>query len=215
MTSQPPTPEEPGPERPAAAKRSRAHLRALGVALLCGAAGATLALVSAGQVWNEGVASFAQGRLPVEAKGSEVTGLPSALALVGLAALVAVFAVRRTARTVVAVLLTLCGLGTGVSALLSARDSTALDERAAEASALTEGSVGALDVTVWPYVSVLAGLLLLTAGLLALRYGASWPSMSGSARYERRGADSRRRRPVDPERPEEMWRALDRGEDPT
>jgi uncharacterized membrane protein (TIGR02234 family) len=53
------------------------------------------------------------------------------------------------------------------------------------------------------------------AGLLALRYGRLWPGMSG--RYERGGAPRPQRRPapVDPDRPEDLWKALDRGEDPT
>ena len=44
-------------------------------------------------------------------------------------------------------------------------------------------------------------------------YGAAWPSMGG--RYERSGAPKPRRRAVDPDRPEELWKAIDRGEDPT
>jgi uncharacterized membrane protein (TIGR02234 family) len=53
--------------------------------------------------------------------------------------------------------------------------------------------------------------MLLCAGLLALSYGRQWPAMSG--RYERAGR--RAPRAVDPDRPEDVWRALDRGEDPT
>ena len=53
--------------------------------------------------------------------------------------------------------------------------------------------------------------------MLALRYGPSWPSMSGSGRYERDRAAGRAPPPprVDPDRPEDLWKALDRGEDPT
>ncbi len=56
---------------------------------------------------------------------------------------------------------------------------------------------------------------LLLAGLLALRFGAAWPAMGG--RYERDGTPRPRkaRTTPDPERPEELWKALDRGEDPT
>ena len=69
--------------------------------------------------------------------------------------------------------------------------------------------------TAWPYVAAAGGVLLLLAGLLALRYGRLWPAMSG--RYERGGAPRARRTraPADPDRPEEIWKALDRGEDPT
>ena len=65
-------------------------------------------------------------------------------------------------------------------------------------------------------MAAVGGVLILLAGLLALRYGRLWPGMSG--RYERGGAPARPRRraqPVDPDRPEDLWKALDRGEDPT
>ncbi|MES4833623.1 TIGR02234 family membrane protein, partial [Streptomyces anthocyanicus] len=67
--------------------------------------------------------------------------------------------------------------------------------------------------TAWPYVAAVGGALLLLAGLLALRYGRQWPAMSG--RYERSGAPRRRPQTVDPDRPEDLWKAIDRGEDPT
>ncbi|QPP11017.1 TIGR02234 family membrane protein [Streptomyces bathyalis] len=205
---------------PAAVAHSDFARRALALALLCGAAGAALALLASGQVWSHATASFAQGELPVKAKGGDVTGLPSALALVGLAALVAVFAVRRAARILVAALLTLCGAGTGAAALLGAADSGALEEKAARASGLAHAGIETVHVSAWPYVSAAGGVLLVVAGVFALRYGPAWPSMSGSARYERTGRTPRRPRgtapePVDPDRPEDLWKALDRGEDPT
>lgn len=208
-----------------AGRTSGAARRALALALLAGALGAALALVAAGQVWSDATASFAQGHVPVRAKGSEVTSLPSALALVGLAALVAVFAVRRTARHLVASLLALCGVGTAVSALSAVGDTAALSAKAAKVSGLAHTGVDAVRVGAWPYLSAVGGVLLLLAGALALWYGRDWPSMSGSGRYERAsaspgavrrpGAGAPRTAPVDPDRPEELWKALDRGEDPT
>jgi uncharacterized membrane protein (TIGR02234 family) len=215
---------EPAASTGAPARSSaRAARRALALTLLCGAAGAALALLASGQVWSHATASFAQGQLPVKAKGGDVTGLPSALALVGLAALVAVFAVKRAGRVLVAALLALCGTGTVAAALLSAGDSAPLEEKAARASGLARTGVDAVHVSAWPYVSAAGGALLLIAGVLALRYGTAWPSMSGSARYERNERAPRRPRPgsrgaattAEPGRPEDMWKALDRGEDPT
>jgi uncharacterized membrane protein (TIGR02234 family) len=198
------------------ARRSRAAGRALAFALLTGAAGAAVALVAGGQVWSESSVSFAQGEVPVRAKGGDVTELPSALALVGLAALVAVFAVRRKSRAAVAGLLTMCGAGTIGSALFSADDRAPLAEKAAEASGLAHSGVEAVHVTAWPYLSAGGGLLLLFAGVLAVKFGSQWPSMSGSARYERTSRKPRGAPPeVDPDRPEDLWKALDRGEDPT
>ncbi|MFW6689824.1 TIGR02234 family membrane protein [Streptomyces sp. MAR4 CNX-425] len=194
---------------------SRAPLAA---ALLSGALGAAVVLISAGRTWAEGEAAtpVADAALPVTAGGRDVTGLPSALAIVGLAALVAVFAVRRAGRTVVAALLTLCGAGVVAASAAGASDTDALGDQAAEAAGLADTAVHAVGHTAWPWVSLAGGVLLLVAGLLALRYGAGWPAMSG--RYERAGAAAarpRRAAPADPERPEELWKALDRGEDPT
>ncbi|MET7474548.1 TIGR02234 family membrane protein [Streptomyces sp. NPDC005648] len=201
--------------RSEAAGPARAGRLSLAVALPAGALGAAVALLATRQRWSEGTATVAGGAFPLTAKGSDVTGVPAALAIVGLAALVAVFAVRRSGRLLVAALLALCGAGTIAAALLGVSDSSALDEKAAQAAGDTSATVDALSHTAWPYVAAVGGALILLAGLLALRYGRHWPAMSG--RYERDGAPKPRRRPVvaDPDRPEDMWKALDRGEDPT
>ncbi|MFI5682639.1 TIGR02234 family membrane protein [Streptomyces sp. NPDC051636] len=203
---------DPRSQAPASARSGR---RSLAVALLCGALGAAVALLSTRQRWSEGTATVAGGAFPLTARGSDVTGVPAALAIVGLAALVAVFAVRRAGRFLVAGLLALSGAGTVAAALIGASDNSALDEKAAETTGDTSATVAALSHTGWPYVAAAGGALLLLAGLLALRYGRLWPAMSG--RYERDGTPRPRRtaKPVDPERPEELWKALDRGEDPT
>ncbi|WP_053749576.1 TIGR02234 family membrane protein [Streptomyces sp. MMG1533] len=201
--------------RSEAARPARAGRRSLAVALLSGALGAAVALLATRQQWSQGTATVAGGDFPLTAKGSDVTGVPASLAIVGLAALVAVFAVRRAGRFLVAAVLALSGAGTVAAALLGVNDSSALDEQAAKASGDTSATVDALSHTAWPYVAAVGGLLLLLAGLLALRYGRLWPAMSG--RYERSGAPRPRRQApaVDPDRPEDIWKALDRGEDPT
>ncbi|MEU1461410.1 TIGR02234 family membrane protein [Streptomyces sp. NPDC005727] len=200
--------------RSEAAAPSRSGRRSLAVALLCGALGAAVTLLATRQRWSEGTATVAGGAFPLTARGSDVTGVPAALAVVGLAALVAVFAVRRAGRVAVAALLALSGAGIVAAAFAGASDSSALDEEAARTTGDTSAAVTALSHTGWPYVAAAGGVLILLAGLLALRYGPLWPAMSG--RYER-GSDRPRRkaRPADPERPEEIWKALDRGEDPT
>ncbi|MCX4991579.1 MULTISPECIES: TIGR02234 family membrane protein [unclassified Streptomyces] len=200
--------------RSEAAGPDRSGRRSLAVTLLSGALGAAVALLSTRQSWAEGTATVAGGAFPLTAKGSDVTGVPAALAIVGLAALVAVFAVRRSGRLLVSALLALSGAGTVVAAVLGAGDSSALDERAAAASGNTAATASGLSHTVWPYVAAAGGALILLAGLLAVRYGRLWPAMSG--RYERDGRPRPRKvKPVDPDRPEDLWKALDRGEDPT
>ncbi|WP_039637448.1 TIGR02234 family membrane protein [Streptomyces sp. 769] len=209
---QPRTDTEPTPARPA-----RSAKRSLALALLLGAAGAGLALLASGRIWARGTAVLAQGELPRTVTGADVTGVPGALAVVGLAALVAVFAVRRVGRIVVAALLALSGLGVTVAAALGNADTSALREKAADAVGLAGADVHHVTHTAWPWVAAAGGLLLLLAGALALVFGRSWPAMSG--RYERTpgGARGPRRAQAAPdlERPEEIWKSLDRGEDPT
>nr|WP_312870071.1 TIGR02234 family membrane protein [Streptomyces himalayensis] len=209
-----PQPRREGREGASATSAARSGRRSLAAALLLGAVGAAVVLLASRQEWAVGTASFAGGDFPLTAKGSDVTGVPAALAIVGLAALVAVFAVRRAGRVLVSVLLALSGAGTVAAGVLGAGDSSALDEKAAEVSGNTAATVDALTHTAWPYVAAAGGALLLLAGLLALRYGRGWPAMSG--RYERDGTPRPRKAPVvDPDRPEDLWKALDRGEDPT
>ncbi|MCT9009807.1 TIGR02234 family membrane protein [Streptomyces rhizosphaerihabitans] len=200
--------------RSEAAGPSRSGRRSLAVTLLSGALGAAVALLSTRQNWAQGTATVAGGAFPLTVRGSDITGVPAALAIVGLAALVAVFAVRRSGRLLVSALLALSGAGTVVATVLGASDSSALDERAAAASGNTAATAAGIGHTVWPYVAAAGGALILLAGLLALRYGRLWPAMSG--RYERDGRPRPRKvKPVDPDRPEDIWKALDRGEDPT
>lgn len=200
----------------AAAPDSAGSRRSLAAGLLLGAAGATVVLLASGQTWADGKAVVGGGALALKAEGQDVTGVPAALAIVGLAALVAVFAVRGAGRLAVAGLLALSGLGAALSAYLGATDSGALDEKAARSTGDTSATIEALGHTAWPYVTAAGGLLILFAGLLALRFGSRWPTMSG--RYERDGTPRpRKARPTapDPDRPEDLWKALDRGEDPT
>ncbi|MCX4822412.1 TIGR02234 family membrane protein [Streptomyces sp. NBC_01142] len=204
----------PVPQPRAEAASATSSRRSLAAALFLGAVGATVVLLASGQIWAEGTAAVGGGAVPLDAQGSDVTGVPTALAIVGLAALVAVFAVRRAGRLLVSALLALSGAGAALAAFLGASDSAALDAKAAKTTGDTAAAIDALTHTAWPYVAAVGGLLILLAGLLALWFGKSWPAMSG--RYERDGSPRPRKAPaVDPDRPEDLWKALDRGEDPT
>ncbi|WUC78537.1 TIGR02234 family membrane protein [Streptomyces sp. NBC_00536] len=211
---QPRTDTGPEPDSDPAA-RGGGSRRSVAAALLLGALGATVVLLASGRIWARGTAAAAGGgALPLSADGRAVTGVPAALAIVALAALVAVFAVRGRSRLLVSGLLALSGLGAGLAALAGAGDRAALDDAAARSTADTAAHAAALTHTTWPMVSAAGALLILAAGLLALRFGRSWPAMGG--RYERDGTPRPRKAAVvDPDRPEDLWKALDRGEDPT
>lgn len=194
--------------------------RSMAVALAGGVLGAALVLLAAGKTWQHGFAGTAGAGVAVHADGSQVTAVPGALALVGLAALVAVFAVRGVARTVVSGLLVLCGAGALLAALLATGDGSSLDTAAATASGLTRATATDTATTAWPTVSAVGGALLLLAGVTAVLRAAAWPGMS--SRYERdtaapaRPSAARSARAADgEERPEDLWKAMDRGEDPT
>ncbi|MET9517144.1 TIGR02234 family membrane protein [Streptomyces sp. NPDC002994] len=204
----------PRSETPVAAAVSTGR-RSLAAALLLGALGAAVVLLASGRPWAEGAAVVPGGTLPLKVEGQDVTGAPAALAIVSLAALVAVFAVRRAGRLLVAGLLALSGAGAAVTALLGAAGGAALDEKAAKTTGDAAAAATSLTHTAWPYVTAAGGLLILVAGLLALWCGGKWPAMSG--RYERDGSPRARKVPAapDPDRPEDLWKALDRGEDPT
>ncbi|MFE6776801.1 TIGR02234 family membrane protein [Streptomyces sp. NPDC057702] len=198
----------------AAGKRTKLSLA---VALLFAALGAALVLLASGRTWAEGDAVFAQGDLRRAADGQDITGLPGALAIVGLAALIAVFAVRGLSRYAVAGILALCGVGTAVGSLLALDDTAALESKAAETTGIADTAIHGVTHTPWPWAAFAGGVLIFLAGVLALCYGRAWPAMSG--RYERAGSGGdrprRTRTAPDPDRPEELWKALDRGEDPT
>ncbi len=89
-------------QTPAPAAPSR---RTLGVMLLLTVLSALLVLTAAGRTWAEGRA----GTLDVSVTGGRISELPGGLALVGLAAAVAVFAVRGAGRLAVGALTLLAG----------------------------------------------------------------------------------------------------------
>lgn len=195
----------------------RPDRRSLALMLLLTVLGATVVLLAVGQTWAHGSVDLQGAPLKVKASGSQTSGLPGALALVGLASAVAVFAVRGAGRKAVGLLLALAGAGIAAAALSAASGAGALNDRAARAVGLTGAVATGVGHTAWPWVAVLGGLLLLAAGLLVLARGRDWPGMS--SRYEAPGAAAGPARPgratPGPETPADLWKALDRGEDPT
>ncbi|MFJ9691920.1 TIGR02234 family membrane protein [Kitasatospora sp. NPDC101183] len=182
-----------------------ASRRTLGVMLLLTVLSAVLVLTAAGRVWAEGRA----GNLDVSVTGSTISELPGGLALVGLAAAVAVFAVRGAGRLAVGALTLLAGLGAAAASAAGARDTDALDTEAARKLALAGSTATEVTHGAWPWLAVVGGLLLAVAGALTLRYGRGWPAMG--TRYEA----PTRRGPAKADTPADLWKALDRGEDPT
>ncbi len=190
-------------------------------AAVVGAAGAgALALIAGGQPWAQVTAVRDAPLPPITAAlgGAEAAPLVPAAGLVLLAAAVALLAVRGVGRAVVGLLMAVAGgllAWSGVRALTGG-----LSDAADQVPGVGQwaGQV-TVDVTsAWPVLAVVAGLLGIGAGLLAVLRGRAWPAMG--RRYEREGAvgsaPAAQRRPVtDEDRAQAAWKALDRGDDPT
>lgn len=176
--------------------------RQLTLVVLGCAAAAGLALVVADRPW-EAVVTVRPVPLPelrtVRTGGDLRPWLP-ALAWVGLAGAGALLATRAAARRLVGGLLVLTGAGLATGAL----------------TALSPGRS-----LLWPVLTGLAGAAVAGAGAAAGLAGQRWPALG--ARYQRPAASGRPAaagHPTEaaeepPTRPDELWDALDRGEDPT
>lgn len=185
----------------AADRRGRREL-----ALACGltAIGGLLMLVAAGRPWASAV--ITQQPLPprrLAVTGADLSGGVRAVALVGLAGVAALVALRRRGRAVVGLLLALAGIAAVYAFGLAAPDGVRRSPAVA-AQRDTGAQVSVSGRTGWPYVYLAGGIAVSVAGGLTLVRGRSWPGLGG--RYEGPAA---RPGPVDP------WTALDRGEDPT
>lgn len=165
-----------------------------------------LTWLALGRTWAS--ARLAPAGLPpdtVAVTGRDVAPLAAALAVVVVTAALAVLATRGRGRLVVGLLVVLVGIGGAAVCLLASADVDASLSSAAEQSpAFTGQDLGAISTTPWSWAAAGGFLLATGLGAVTVRYGRSWPAMSG--RYE---APSRSRVDDDP------WKALDEGRDPT
>lgn len=147
--------------------------------------------------------------------GRTIDSVPTALALVALAGVVAVLATKGAVRRGVGVIVALAGAGLAVRAIVSS--SAVGVSRARSLVADRHRTVSVSDVvpnvvthSVWPVLSVLAGVLVLAAGTLIAWRGHRWQVMS--SKYEAPVAD-----PLQDQAraATALWSAMDRGEDPT
>jgi uncharacterized membrane protein (TIGR02234 family) len=190
--------------------------RELGAAVLGSVGAGALALIAGGQAWAQVTAERPAPLPPVSGvlSGADAAPLVPAAGLVLLAAAVALLAVRGPGRAVVGLLMAAAG------GLLAWSGLRALAGGISDASTELPGIGRAggrviVDLTpVWPALAVVAGLLGIGAGLLAVLRGRGWPAMG--RRYERGSAPAAERRPeTDEDRAQAAWKALDRGDDPT
>jgi hypothetical protein len=170
------------------------------LAVLVCVAGAGLALLAARASWAVEV-TVRPAPLPdlrTEHTGGDVRPWLPAVAWVALAGAGALLATRTVVRQVVGGLLVLAGAGIALGAG-------------------TSGAPGG-----WPVLAAAGGLAVVGAGGLTVARSRAWPAMG--TRYERGTPTSGAPTPGTPTKPakaqaeaapEEIWNALDRGEDPT
>jgi Tryptophan-associated transmembrane protein (Trp_oprn_chp) len=182
------------------ATRGRRELGAVLVTL--GLASAVL-LLAAGRTWVRTAADTGRLEAARSQSGSSLApGLP-ALALVGLAGVVAVLATRGRLRQAVGVVVALAGLGALALAVAAPPDDA--------------------DATGWRWVAVVAAAVVALTGVVVAVRGAGWPTMSG--RYDAPAAvaaSDPAAPPAGPAAPaagpaadRSLWDAIERGDDPT
>jgi uncharacterized membrane protein (TIGR02234 family) len=178
------------------------------------ALGGLLALVGSAQPWWRAVAEGTS----VSFSGTEASGgLSQALGVVALAGLLLALTLRAVGRRVLAVLLGLTGLGMALVGSLRLQPSPdAVRTRVRQVSLVDQFS---LTTTVWPWLYVVAGVVVLAAALLLWVGAPRWPERP--SRFARPGteavpvaADATAALDLEAD-PTRAWQALDRGLDPT
>ena len=140
---------------------------------------------------------------PVSVEGTDAAPLIAALGPVILAGTVAVVATQGLARRICGALVGLAGATVAVQVLTAG---AALE--AALHDELVGGTTGSMAASPWRWVCLLGAVLAAVFGALAIWRAERWPAMG--SRYE---ASATRAESGDEQA--DLWRALDRGEDPT
>lgn len=193
MTEQPTEGTPPAPRR-----TGREAVLVLGAGVLA----AGFLLLAVGRTW----ASFAVATPGVPRYEEALTGrdlAPAALGfgLAALAGVLAVLATRGWGRRVAGAVVALCGAGSAVATAVAVGFGGTVRHEVAFSGLTVEA-----DYNAWPVLTMVAAVLCALAGAVTVWRGPRWPGMG--ARYE---APRKREREQEPD----MWRAFDRGDDPT
>ncbi|HTJ71967.1 MAG TPA: Trp biosynthesis-associated membrane protein [Actinospica sp.] len=193
---------------------ARRATRAKSLAALLAAVGSGVVLLTIGRGWAHGDVTQPI-TFKVTATGSQLTGVPYALGLAGLAGALALFAVRRIGRYLVGAVLALAGAGTvyAVADRLSRLDE-ALHSQAATQGLGSTTTIVNVDNSLWPYLTMLGGVLLCLAGIYTLARGGGWSGLGN--RYEAPAAQASAASPSGAAvTARDLWDAQGRGNDLT
>jgi uncharacterized membrane protein (TIGR02234 family) len=194
---------------------ARSSARAKGLAALLAAVGAGVILLTIGRGWAHGYVT-SPIKFDVTASGSQLTGVPYGLGLAGLAGALALFAVRRIGRYFVGAVLALAGAGTvyAVADRLSGLDAALRTQAATQGLGADDKFVG-VDNTLWPYLTILGGVLLCLAGIYTLARGRSWSGLGNRYEAPATAAAPKAAAPGAAVTSRDMWDAQGRGTDLT
>ncbi|MDN3351031.1 Trp biosynthesis-associated membrane protein [Actinomadura sp. DC4] len=184
--------------------------RELTTAVLLGGVGAAMIAGFAGRTWATVTEHAGAGleTLDQHLTGRSLSGVIVALGWAGLAAIAALLATRGWARVLIGVLLTAFGVIVAIMSPVAVGHAHVIAAAGEKSNLSRLGGAASVDVHAWWVLSLAGGVLLAAAGVLTAVRGRRWPGMS--ARYDRPGAA----RPVGDD-PASVWKALDRGDDPT
>jgi len=177
-----------------------------GPTLVAGVGGSALTALAGVRDWATATGEAAGIRVDSAVSGSESAPLAAALALVGLTAWGVLLVLRGTARRVVALLGAVASAGVlvAVLAVFGEVRSDALDALLGQSG--SRGDPAAATLTGWYLAAGLGAAVSGLAFAVAVWASPRWPAMG--SRYDAPGSR-------EPEADEDMWRAIDRGHDPT
>lgn len=185
--------------------------------MLLGVIGAVLALATSTRIWITIQPEVGSVKIPlIEVTGADASAAIAALAIVALAGSLAALIAGPVARYIVAGILFIVGGGIIASAVSVLADPVAAaTTKVGEATGLSAAG-GDYDVAFWPYVTILAGIVLVANALILAIASRSWKS---SKKYARDAvADSGSEESATPTGQIDGitgWDSLSRGDDPT
>ncbi|WP_181028545.1 Trp biosynthesis-associated membrane protein [Pseudoclavibacter sp. RFBA6] len=204
-------------------------------ALMSIVVGAGLAILAWSQVWFSFDLALGPESYGGEVRGDVAAPAVMALALAALAVLAALALAGVVFRYVLGGLLTLVGavlvlqsfVAVGNPAPAIAPEVTAASGLAGEQTIADAVASGTVTVTFWPWLAVVAGAILMLAGLFAITTARRWPT--GGRRFTTTSLEpvdavaggedepdtAPATAPTDSDRRVEQWDALSHGDDPT
>lgn len=185
--------------------------RSYGPTVLLGLAGAAVTAVAGTRDWALATSDAAGIKVDASVSGSDSAPLVAALAFVALAAWGVVLVLRGRLRRVVAAVGAVASIGALVAVFTSfhgARNDAVAALMGQASGGEVAGELADTSLTGWYYAAGFAALITLLAFLVAIWRSPGWPTMG--TKYDAPAA-----RAEAPVPDEDMWRALDRGHDPT